>query len=315
MNALFSSEELYICIGLTYLTFESIRIVIISLNRFLSQRFMGLRIPIQLIGSTVIACSLVFIALSLYFDYYLGFSMGTMQWILFMVIYSTTSVLYNVLYFSNYYLQKENTLKINAEKQQREVLEMEMLEFRNDINPDLLYEGLENVINLMYRNPEHAEEYIDCLATAYRYVLTHRQEELVPLSKELEAARNMIRLLNEKYHEQIKLNVQVDDSDLSLQLIPGSLPIVIENIVRNTIISHHEPLIIGCSLEDDYLTIQSKLNDRLILHPESTVALKRLQKSYGLYSDQPLIQVKAYEENYIKLPVVRVREDELTPVS
>jgi hypothetical protein len=100
------------------------------------------------------------------------------------------------------------------------------------------------------------------------------------------------------------------------QLIPGSLPIVIECIVRNTIISTQQPLIIRCYLEDEeYLTLQSKLNDRLIQHTESMLALKRLQKSYSLYSDQPLIQVKAYEENYIKLPILRVAEEILMPQS
>jgi hypothetical protein len=66
---------------------------------------------------------------------------------------------------------------------------------------------------------------------------------------------------------------------------------------------------IRCYLEDDYITIQSKLNDRLISNPNAELALSRLQKSYSLYSDQPMIKVKAYEENYIKLPVIRVAEE------
>jgi len=66
---------------------------------------------------------------------------------------------------------------------------------------------------------------------------------------------------------------------------------------------------IRCYLEDDYITIQSKLNDRLIANSNAELALSRLQKSYSLYSDQPMIKVKAYEENYIKLPVIRVAEE------
>jgi LytS/YehU family sensor histidine kinase len=210
----------------------------------------------------------------------------------------------------NHYLQKENTVKLQSEQQQRDVLEMEMMEFKNDINADLLYEGLENIINLMYRNAEKAEEYIDWLAGAYRYVLTNRQREFLPLRSEIEAGMNIVNLLNEKYHSRILCDFKVTRAEEALQLIPGSIPIVLEHVIRNTIISHHEKLIIRCYLEDDeYFTIQSKLNDRLIPHAESSMALKRLQKSYGLYSNLPLIQVKAYEENYIKLPVLRVAEE------
>jgi len=312
INELFSGQEVYICMALSYLSFESNRLVIVLLDKFLRGKYLLLRIPVQLIFSTVISTMLVIISISIYFIYVLGFSMAGTQLLLFGIIYLITSLLYNVLYFSNDYLKRENTLKLTAEKQQREVLEMEMAEFRNDINPDLLYESLENVISLMSKKNDEAEEYIDYLASAYRYVLTNRQRELILLRSEVDAAQNIIRLLNEKYFGQLKLEIGLQEADMGFQLIPGSLPIAIECIVRNTIISNQEPLLIRCYLEDDeYLIIQSRLNDKLIPHTESTMALNRLQKSYTLYSERPLIQVKAYEENYIKLPVLRIAEEVL----
>jgi len=313
VNELFSGNEVYMCIGLTFLSFESARVIILLLNRFLKGKYAKARLLIQLIAGTVVPTALVMLAISLYFTYVIGFSIALRDLILFGVLYGFTAVLYNLLYVSNDYQLRENTLKLTAERQQREVLEMEMDEFRNDINPDLLYESLENVISLINRRNSDAEEYIDYLASAYRYVLSNRQQELISLQAEIDAAKNIVRLLNEKYFGQIKLEISVSPTDLNLQLIPGSLPVAIESIVRNTIISKQEPLTIRCSMEDDeYLILQSKLNDRLVKHAESTTALSRLQKSYTLYSEKPLIQVKAYEENYIKLPVLRLAEEALT---
>lgn len=312
VNEFFSEQEVYICMGLTYLSFESIRIVITMLDKFLKGKYLSLRLPIQFIFTTLISTIMVMICLSLYFAYIIRFSMANSQLIGFTLIYAFTALLYNLLYYSNDYLQRENTLKLTAEKQQREVLEMEMAEFKNDINPDLLYESLENVISLMNKKNDQAEEYIDYLASAYRYVLTNRQRELISLYAELDAGKNIVRLLNEKYFGQLKLEITLDEQDLSIQLIPGSLPIIIECIVRNTIISAQQPLVIRLYMEDEeYLIVQSKLNDRLTQHTESTLALSRLQKSYTMYSDRPLIQVKAYEENYIKLPILRVAEEVL----
>jgi hypothetical protein len=313
VNELFSSQEVYMCIGLTFLSFESARVVILLLNRFLNGKYAKARLLVQLVAGTLVPTALVLLAISLYFTYAIGFSITLMQLILFGVIYGFTAILYNLLYVSNDYQLRENTLKLTAERQQREVLEMEMDEFRNDINPDLLYESLENVISLINRKNSDAEEYIDYLASAYRYVLSNRQQELISLGAEIEAAKNIVRLLNEKYFGKLKLEISVSPADLNFQLIPGSLPVAIESIVRNTIISNHEPLTIRCYLEDDeYLILQSKLNDRLVKHAESTTALGRLQKSYTLYSEKPLIQVKAYEENYLKLPVLRLAEEALT---
>jgi LytS/YehU family sensor histidine kinase len=160
----------------------------------------------------------------------------------------------------------------------------------------------------MYKNVEQAEEFIDCLASAYRYVLRNRSEELVATGVELEAARNVIALLNQRHFGQIRFEPSMDVNDLKALLIPGSLPVIIEGLVRNTIISPFEPLTIRCYLEDDYITIQSKLNDKLSLNPSAELAFARLQQSYSFYSDQPMIKVKAYEENYIKLPVINVGE-------
>jgi sensor histidine kinase YesM len=257
----------------------------------------------------VISVGLVLLCLIAYFKYVEGFSISGTQLMIFALVFIITALLYNVLYFSNYYLNKENTLKINAEKQQRTVLEMEMMEYKNDINPDLLYESLENLIGLMYRDVEKAEDYIDCLGSAYRYVLTNRQNELVNVATELEAAKNIVRLLNEKYGGQLKLESTLDDDELEAMLIPGSLPVILESLVRNTIITRFEPFVMRCYREEDYLTIETKLNDRLIVHEPSQQAFERLQRSYSIFTDLPLIKVKAYEQNYIKLPVIRITEE------
>lgn len=309
VNELFISQEVYVCIGLSYISFEFTRLIIIVMNKLLKDRYQSVRIALQFVITAALSVTLVLVCLSFYFKLMIGFTISGTQLMTFGSIFTVTAFLYNLLYFSNYYLQKENTLKLNAEKQQREVLEMEMLEFKNDINPDLLYESLENLIGLMYRDVEQAEEYIDCLASAYRYVLSNRQQELVSAATELEAARIMVRLLNEKYHGQLRFEPALENDELDCMLIPGSLPVIIESMVRNTIITRFEPFVIRCYVEDDYITIQSRLNDRLVTHPTSELALTRLQKSYSLYSDLPLIKVKAYQENYVKLPVIRVAEE------
>jgi len=266
-------------------------------------------IPLQFLMTLLVSVGLVLLFLTAYFNYVIGFSISMTQLMIFTIVFTVTALLYNVMYFSNYYLHKENTLKLQAENQQRAVLEMEMMEYKNDINPDLLYESLENLIALMHRDVERAEEYIDCLGSAYRYVLTNRQNELVTIGSELAAARNILRLLNEKYGDQLILDSSLKQDELEGMLIPGSLPVILESLVRNTIIAKYEPFVILCYQEEDYLTIESKLNDRLILHQVSEDAFARLQRSYSIFTDRPLIKVKAYEQNYIKLPVIRVTEE------
>jgi sensor histidine kinase YesM len=309
VNEIFVNEEVYVCIFLSYLSFESIRLLIIVSEKYLRSQTQSLKLVVQLVGASAISVLMVLTALSLYFKYVVGFTISDTQLWIFGSVYAVTALLYNLLYFSNFYLQKENTLKLNIERQNREVLEMEMNEFKNDINPDLLYESLENLIGIMYRDLEQAEEYIDSLASAYRYVLGNRQHELVSVATELESAKTLLYLLNVRYHGQLKFQSELEGEELDALLIPGSLMVIIESIVRNTIIPGYGPFVIRCYFEDGFITFQSRLNDKLVSHPSSEMALSRLQKSYALYSDQPLIRVKAYDENYVKLPVIRMMED------
>jgi sensor histidine kinase YesM len=308
INDLFNSMELYVCIGLTYVSFESIRILIVLLTKYNAGKSHALHLAIQFVTTTFISVGIIMIILSAYFERVIGFGMTDTQFMIFTGIYSITGLIYNLLYLSDYYLQKENTLKLQAETQHKEILEMEMAEFQHDINPELLYESLENLIGIMYRDVDKADDYIDSLASAYRYVLTNRAHELIEVRDEIDAGKNLIQLLNEKYFGQLQFESTIDVEDLDRKLIPGSLPLLLESIVRNSIVTRFESFTIACYIEDDYLVIQSKLNDRLTTYPGSDLAFARLQKSYSLYTDLPLIKVKAYQENYVKLPILQVEE-------
>lgn len=306
---IFVTEELYVCIALSYLSFEVVRQGIRICNKLLADKPGTVLITCQLLITTALSVGLVLVCLMIYFNYFIGFTISGTQLKMFAAIFGATSLLYNVMYLGHYFLHRENSLKLEAEKQQRTVLEMEMMEFRNDINADLLYESLECLIPMMYNNIGKAEDYIDSLGTAYRYVLTNRENEMVPIREELAACRNMIGLLNEKYSSRLMLQSSVEEDDIDGMLIPGSLPVVAEYLIRNSIITATEPFLIRLYMEEEYLTVETRLNDRLIAHAPSELAFARLQRSYSLYTELPLIRVKAYEQNYVKLPVLRIGEE------
>jgi sensor histidine kinase YesM len=309
LDTLFSTQEVYVCVALSLISLETVRLGVIIHSRYFKGSVIGVNMIIsQVLLTSVISMALVLVCLYMYYDYIIGYTISRTELKIFTILFSVLSILYNVLHLSNQYLQKENTVKLNVEKQQKELLDMEMSNFKNDINPDLLYESLENLISLMYRDIEKAEDYIDCLASSYRYILTHRTEELVPLEEEVAAGKNMIKLLNERYYGIITLNINFGNNGDEM-LIPGSLPLILETIIRNSIVSRFEPFTIICSIEDDYITVQSKLNDKLNLHPASEYAFTKLQRSYTRFTDLPLIKVKAYQENYIKLPIIKIAEE------
>jgi hypothetical protein len=309
LESIFSGAEVYVCISLAFISLEAMRFTLSVSEKWLGKQNIRRRIIIQVVATLGISLLLVTLSIWTYYNYVVGFAISTNELYIFLAIYGAIGLLYNALFFSNFYLNRENTLLIQQEKKLREKLESDFVSFKNDINPDLLYESLENLILTLQHNVDKAEEQIDYLAGIYRYGLINRHKELISLEEELEAAEHLIKLLNYKHHQLNLLNAVGDCRNI--QLIPGSLLVTIDSIVRNTLVSKESPLVIRLYQEEgnEYLVLQHTLNDRLLLHQESLQAYSRLKRSYAFFSENPFVQVKAGKENYIKFPLVQIVDE------
>jgi len=309
ITKIFSNKELYVCIGLSYLSLESLRLSIMLLNRLLKQMSFRLRTIIQSLVSLIVSLLVVYVGVFAYFQWVEGFTVSLTELQIFFVIFGFTALLYNVLYSSNAYLFRENVQLIDRENRLREKVEADFATFKNEINPDLLYESLEAILQTLYHDIHAAEEQIDLLAGVYRYQLMNRDKELVRVIDELNALNNLKSLLNFRYGHQIHLSSNLNSLG-EAHVVPGSLLAAMDAVVRNTLLSSFTPLNLALYLEEDgYLVLQHKLNDKLIRHEESLQSFARIQRVYSFFSDIPFIQIKAYGENYIKFPIIKISEN------
>jgi len=302
----FSRQEVYVCIGLTYIAFETMRLAIRRLEKYSVAIPIQKRLLLQIISAVIPSLIIVSLAISYYYSYFIGFSIGRSEFKVFVLVFAMTNLLYTLLYYSHYYLMKENKERLLEEKKMREDLEADFSSFKNEVNPDLLYESLENLILTLHDDVEKAEEQVDQLASIYRYGLVNRQKELTSLEEELQAVSNLLALQNIKYNQAISLVNDVENPD-SVYLIPGSLMITVNAVIRNTLISDRSPLQFHVYREDkDYVVLQHRINDRLLQHEGSLQVFHRLQRSYTFFCEKPFVQVKADLENYIKFPLLYV---------
>ncbi len=311
LSTLFVNQEVYVSFLLSLVSFEVMRFAILLMDRT-ALSFKN-KIPIQLFTTTAMSVTMVLLVISQYYKWVIGFDISTKEIFMFSAIFTLTSLLYNALYIGNEYLHRENSLRFEQEHKLKESLESEFSAFRQEINPDLLYDSLEELILCLHRNAETAEELIDALAALYRYQLIHRHKEFVSLSEEVSAINHLLQLANQKHLHNIRWNNHVKNADV-IQIMPGALITAVDSIIRNTLISEDTPLTLTLSVEDDdYFVLHHDLNDRLQLHPESLHGFQQVQRSYSVYSDRPFIQVKAGRENYIKFPLIKVDQTALEP--
>jgi len=309
---LFTSEEVYLCIGLGLLFTESFRLIT-YVNKKVGNK-MGFINPllIQFTFSFIVTVLLVSGGLSVYFNYFIGYAPSRIEYQIFNGIFIFLNLLLNLVYLSIYYSGKENTLYIDAERKKNQGVELELLDYKRDINPTLLYQSLEKLIVLVHEDTNKAEELIDDLSTVYRYILGSKQMELVQLDTELIVVSSLLHLLNEIHGGNIHFD---HDSDgvKNLQVVPGTIVGIIEQIVRNTIITNSTPLMISIFRgSDGYMEIKHNLRDRLVKKKEEEkLLIETMQRAYNYFSDKPIVRVKAFEESFYKIPELAFVEEKV----
>ena len=301
----FESQELYLVILLSYLLFESGRILIGLMSRFFPFEKHGVAsIILQTILGLLVIYFLVSGVLALYFNFFVKFSPSSNLKLVFNWIFLSTAIMYQLFYFGLFFLNRKHESRIKEEIELNEDILESMARFKNEINPKMLYESLETLILLSRKDPDKADEFINDLSSIYRYILSNKQSELVSISEEMEMTQRLVKLLNFRMYNNIKFGGELKDGNEDLELIPGTLPKLLERIVENTIISDSYPLNISCEYEKDseYIVLKYPLNEKLLKDDNSII--DEIQRSYSFLSNKPLVNVKAYGFGYIKIPAI-----------
>ncbi len=309
LSSSYFTQEFLFTVILTFGVFEINRLFI-NLSHKINITSISGRITFILNIALILTTICVFVLVTLYFKLILNYSsMGSFsrELTIFLFIFPAASLVYTALVIANQFLYQENENLIQHEKILSENLELELVKYQNDVNPELFYDSLESLISLLHKDPFDAEDYIDRLAMVYRHILSNKNAELTSLKEELTACNNIVVLLNEKYNHLISLKSSLNEEEIqSILVIPGSITNIVESIIRNSIITPVLPLAIELEEEsDDYFTIRHKLNERL--QSTSDNRFYDIQKAYSIF-EKPIVTVKAYGEQFVKIPILRMEK-------
>jgi len=173
-----------------------------------------------------------------------------------------------------------NTEKFNDELHKKQYIENDFTEFKNSINPTLLFESLEAVIILSKQQKDTVDDFIDNIAATYRYILSNHKRQLVTIDEELSVLDQLIQLLNYLPYTNVKIESKLNSNFL---VVPGSLLKIIELVVRKSIIDTKQLLNITLEENDHIFKVSYAPNDK-ILDPFSEKHLKELKRVYTIYS-------------------------------
>ena len=299
----FFTQELYVCIVLAYIIQESARINIQFFNRLKRPRSFLVKALLHLISILAITVLLVIVTMYSYFVLILSYTPNYMELLIFSSIFSTISVIYVLLYIGNQFLFKINTDKLEKEESERSKIESDFKSFKQEINPQLLFESLETILALMKKDAEEAEVLTENFASIYRYLLSKKRNEIIHFDEELSVLKSFIGMVKYMPYRKLKLGKCQTKEPF---IVPGSLLYIFEMILKSTIPSEQIYLVVDLEEKEDCIEIkyehQEKLNKTLKIND-----LKYISKTYELYSSSALEVLHGTQIKTIKLPKLQMK--------
>ena len=179
---------------------------------------------------------------------------GTIQ--LFIVIIIT-----GIHYVIDFLRSLKQAIK-EQEALKREALHHNYEALKNQVSPHFLFNSLSVLSALVDQDTEKSKEFIKQLSEVYRYVLEQKGEELVPLQKEMEFVDSYI-FLNQIRHDS-SLKVQIELTDTKGFVIPMSIQLLVENVLKHNEVSEKNPLTLRITRPDeDTIEVRNSYRPRI----------------------------------------------------
>jgi len=198
---------------------------------------------------------------------------------------------------------KESLLE--AENLKRAHLTAKYENLKTQVNPHFLFNSLNVLSNLVYKDQDQAVRFIKQLSNVYRYLLDMREQEVVSLETELEVLKDYIALLKIRFGESLKINLKLEP-DAGIAIPPLTLQMLVENAVKHNIASKNMPLEISIFRQGDQIIVENNLQNRLN-DPESTgIGLVNIQERYRHVSDKTVAVENGPSTFRVILPVLKM---------
>lgn len=304
----FFSQEALLCMALSYVLFESLRLTLIGINRLFPEfKSVRRRISIYLLGNLLCSLLVITAGVSVYFVGLLGYSSFRTELLTLNSLYLVTTFFYTLVYFGIFYLNHFNQRRLEQETALRQKMEYQLGVLKREVNPQLLYASLETLITLLHTHPDEADAFIDCLSRIYRYSLEYRRHELAPLDQEVKAAENIVELYNYSHRNLIGLHLQIESDVAGQQLIPGTMQKLVEHAITRSLITDRQPLHLQIKVSPQgRLLLHYALHERLLPPLATSDLLEELRKAYSYFTDQPLEYAEDQDQVSVRIPFLKI---------
>lgn len=255
---------------------------------------------------------------------FLGFSVTSVMYIrffelldyehvapMFRQLFTFTTLIFGLLYLviSSYYtIQHIYRTEYIAEQLRKDNVKKEYQVLKNQVNPHFLFNSLNDLSVLIYKNKGHAVFFVDELSSVYRYILEHKDKELVSLHLELRFMESYVHLLKARYAEYFQILLPMDICFESIYLPPMTLQTVVDSALKYSSITKEFPFIARIYVDKNkkYLGIEYRCKSCVNNYDYSSKDLYFLTTRYRYLTSQPVESGVYGDLFFFKFPLLEI---------
>ena len=221
------------------------------------------------------------------------------------ILLAAVVFIYTVIYAMLYSYQQYAVAQLEHLQQERKQTELQFEALKSQLSPHYLFNSLNTISSLIYKDTPSAEQFVRRLAQTYQYILSTQHRRYVMLQEEIDFVQSYYYLLRIRFQQQLSLEVNLPSSVLRTRIPPLTLQILVENAVKHNVLHQQDQkLFIYISAQDNtYLRIINTKSQSTAPVHSFRLGLDNIRKRYEFFTDRKIV-VRDDEKFTVALPVL-----------
>ena len=223
----------------------------------------------------------------------------------FLIAISIGYLLGAVMFF---YFQWRDALK-REQKLREEQLIFQYETLKSQVNPHFLFNSLNTLSSLVYRDPELSDKFINKLSSIYRYILENVNIDMVSLEQEIEFVRKYFELQQVRDNGKIELEIRIDRPEV-YEILPISLQLLMENAFKHNAATREKPLKLKISLgeKNQVVEFSNNFQPKVQMEGSNGIGLKNLGERIKLTLHREMEIIKQDDTFLVRVPVKKIEK-------
>lgn len=229
---------------------------------------------------------------------------------------------YSLVKFSIFSYNQYSVHQIDQLRAERSQLNLQFEALRTQLSPHFLFNALNTISSLIYKDVMLAEDFIRRMAQTYRYILRTNDQRMISLGSEMEMVRAYYFMQQIKFEDCVDFRIDLPEAVNNSMVPPMTLQMLMENAMKHNLICDGKKLVLEVRAEGDYLVVKNniipktellKIGNNLVDRPKESsshkIGLNNIRSRYSFFTSKKIEIIKD-QDFIVKLPLIYPGADE-----